>query len=386
MRHEEIRDAGVIAATPWREGCGWSRMCRGGRGPRVRRVGDAGHPARAVHDAITTMVYGTVRGAHRVLPRLAATIVTTAVPSARSIHDSQQGLRVVAAVNGLWGDRIAARAQTLAIPMSIRLDGRDLVPMAADVGAAVANPTPRLAVFVHGLCETTDHGSLEFRPGVSGGISHLRRTREERSRLHAAAGALQHRAARIGERPCPGAAPREDRRGVAAGGAGGGARRSLDGRAGRPQRLSLRRPRRFDLGATGPPTSSASVRRTWAHRSRRLRTWPAGRSLAGRNRFRSPRFLTARQAQGSKTCASEPSSTTTGTATILTSSSAIAVVRCRSFPTPTTTSSAPPSAEIQAGSPDGSWVISSSASRAPRAMADTAASRSRSTTATTSPA
>ena len=155
MRHEEIRDTGVIASDALAGGVRLVEDVHMAVAERVfRRVGDAGHPARAVHDAITTMVYGTVRGAHRVLPRVAATIVTTAVPSVRSIHHSPQGLAVVAAVNGLWGDRIAARAPTLAIPMSIRLDGSDLVPTAGDVGAAVAHPTSRLAVFVHGLCET----------------------------------------------------------------------------------------------------------------------------------------------------------------------------------------------------------------------------------------
>jgi len=167
MRHEEIRDTGQIASDALAGGVRLVEDVHMAVAERVfRRVGDAGHPARAVHDAITTMVYGTVRGAHRVLPRVAATIVTTAVPSARSIHDSPQGLPVLAAVNGLWGDRIAARAPTLAIPMSIRLDGRDLVPTAADVRVAVANSTPRLAVFVHGLCET-DRSWTRPRPDTA---------------------------------------------------------------------------------------------------------------------------------------------------------------------------------------------------------------------------
>ena len=87
MRHEEIRDAGVIASHALAGGVRLVEDVHMAVAERLfRRVGDAGHPARAVHDAITTMVYGTVRGAHRVLPRLAATIVTTVVPSARSIR------------------------------------------------------------------------------------------------------------------------------------------------------------------------------------------------------------------------------------------------------------------------------------------------------------
>jgi pimeloyl-ACP methyl ester carboxylesterase len=45
----------------------------------------------------------------------------------------------VAALNGVWGDRLAARRSALAADMRV---------------LAEPPPTPRLAVFVHGLCET----------------------------------------------------------------------------------------------------------------------------------------------------------------------------------------------------------------------------------------
>ena len=332
------------------------------------------------------MVYGTVRGAHRVLPRVAATIVTTAVPSARSIHDSPQGLPVVAAVNGLWGDRIAARAPTLAIPMSIRLDGSDLVPTAGDVRAAVANPTPRLAVFVHGLCETdrswmrpgpdpaSPAASATYAEGLRSDLGYTPLLVRYNTGLHVSENgrALALLLERIVE-----AWPLGVQEVVLVGHSMGGlvARSAchygdLDGSTWAPRVRHV-----VSLGTPhlGAPLEKATNVAGWA-----LARWPESVPFA--------RFLTARAAPGSKTCASEPSSTTTGKGTILTSSSATAVVRCRSCPTPTTTSSAPPSAGIQPVSPDGSWVISSSASRAPPAMADTAASRSRSTTATTSPA
>ena len=172
--------------------------------------------------------------------------------------------------------------------MSIRLDGRDLVPMAADVGAAVANPTPRLAVFVHGLCETDRSWIRSSSDPASPAAS---ATYGERLRSDLGYTPLLVRyntGLHVSENGrARGAAPREDRRGVAAGGAGGGLRRSLDGRGWSPAAPVTTETSTVRPGRHGSATSSASVRRTSAHRSRRRRTWPAGRSLAGRNRFRS---------------------------------------------------------------------------------------------------
>ena len=59
---------------------------------------------------------------------------------------------VLAAVNGLFGDLLARADNPLAIRMSLRQHGRALQPDRAALGAALAAPSGKLLVLVHGLC------------------------------------------------------------------------------------------------------------------------------------------------------------------------------------------------------------------------------------------
>jgi hypothetical protein len=110
---------------------------------------------------ITGFVYGAVRGTTRLVrgalsPALGALArVTPPAPL------SPPREAVIAALNGVWGDHLAATANSLAIPMSLRQAGRP-----------VASPLPdasrRIVVLVHGLCmndlqwsrRNHDHGAL----------------------------------------------------------------------------------------------------------------------------------------------------------------------------------------------------------------------------------
>ena len=116
-----------------------------------RAVGPAGLPAEALHRGIATLVYGAVglslRGAGAGLTRLGETGVGP------GLDDGPRGRFVRAAVNGLIGEELRRDHPRLAIEMAVRDGGRD-VPLTTDgIAAAFPDPTPRLVVFLHGLCE-----------------------------------------------------------------------------------------------------------------------------------------------------------------------------------------------------------------------------------------
>src|SRR5581483_5847116 len=55
-----------------------------------------------------------------------------------------------------WGDTLARRENGLALTMALRSGGRDVVLTRAGIRQAYPHATSRVAVFIHGLCETDD--------------------------------------------------------------------------------------------------------------------------------------------------------------------------------------------------------------------------------------
>lgn len=114
----------------------------------------AAHVA-TIHDGIAAPVYRSVRAATALLARGAGlALAQTRPPAAAALADSPRGAAVLGALNGLWGDRLEHDGGTLTPAMALRARGRD-VPLDRD-GLRAAHPgaTGRLAVFVHGWCET----------------------------------------------------------------------------------------------------------------------------------------------------------------------------------------------------------------------------------------
>jgi hypothetical protein len=133
---------------------------------RVHRVGDvvAGGPTAThrVHDVIARSVFGGVghglRGSARAL---------RAADRARlgpALEDSPAGRFLLAAVNGLIGDRLRDEAPELSFDAAVRHGGRD-VPLTTE-GLAGAFPAAgdALVVLVHGLCESEDSWRRASRP------------------------------------------------------------------------------------------------------------------------------------------------------------------------------------------------------------------------------
>ncbi len=109
----------------------------------------------AVHRGIAGAVYGGLGAGLRVTSRgLDKLAATGAGPR---LETGRQGRFVNAAVNGLIGDRLVKERPQLAIAMAVRHAGRDVAPDPAGLAAAFPEPTGRLVVFLHGLCENESY-------------------------------------------------------------------------------------------------------------------------------------------------------------------------------------------------------------------------------------
>ena len=115
--------------------------------------GPGAAPARVVHDAIAGSVYAGVAGGARVAGHVAA----RALP-ARSVAEHPRGAAVVAAVNGLIGDRLEEEGSALAHPIRISSS-----PGVADRVRTPQAVTGDVVVFVHGLMETEHSWALGGR-------------------------------------------------------------------------------------------------------------------------------------------------------------------------------------------------------------------------------
>jgi hypothetical protein len=119
--------------------------------------GPPAKPVRIVHDTVSTGVYGAVRVTMSgVATQGGAAVAAGRAKSAsyKPIADRPRGDVVVGAINGAWGDRLAAAHNRLALTMAVRHDGRDVPLRRADLAAAYPTATDDVAVWVPGLCET----------------------------------------------------------------------------------------------------------------------------------------------------------------------------------------------------------------------------------------
>jgi hypothetical protein len=115
-------------------------------------VGAASAGPRAAHDAIAGAVYAGVRAAGAALGAGLARGAHASGGPQISAHP--RGRLAQGALNGLWGDRLEASANALAVLMAVRAGGRDVATDSAGLAAAFGAATPHPVVFVHGLCET----------------------------------------------------------------------------------------------------------------------------------------------------------------------------------------------------------------------------------------
>jgi PGAP1-like protein len=126
--------------------------------------------AGAVH-GISSLVYATIRGVTRAVGSGIDAVLAQLSPLLGEMESSRARDAMLAALNGVLGDYLAATHNPLAFDMSLRHAGSVLEPATADLAARFAAPRDRLLVLVHGLClndlqwerDGHDHGAALAR-------------------------------------------------------------------------------------------------------------------------------------------------------------------------------------------------------------------------------
>ena len=124
---------------------------------------------------ITGLVYKTIRGVTRVVggsvEALLGLLAPALAPAEANATPSVEREAVIAALNGVLGDYLAATANPLATAMAFRREGRALTLETGALKASLPTAGPRLLLLLHGLCmndlqwqrEGHDHGAALAR-------------------------------------------------------------------------------------------------------------------------------------------------------------------------------------------------------------------------------
>jgi len=129
---------------------------------------------------ITGLVYRSIRGVTRLvggsvdalLGQLVSRLGPAAQPAA-AVPGASEREAVIAALNGVLGDHLAASGNPLAIPMTLRHEGRALALEAPALAQALPQARPRVLLLLHGLCmhpgqwrrNGQDHGAALAQEG-----------------------------------------------------------------------------------------------------------------------------------------------------------------------------------------------------------------------------
>jgi pimeloyl-ACP methyl ester carboxylesterase len=158
MRGAEIRSFGEIAAASVARPGVVARDVHRAVAARVfGMLGPLGAPVRVIHDGVSQASYRAVDAVLRAPVRRGAhTLARGASREAAALADSGPGSLLLGALNGMAGDRLARDHPDLAFELSVRSHGSDVSLDADGLAAAFPDASPKLAVFVHGLCETDE--------------------------------------------------------------------------------------------------------------------------------------------------------------------------------------------------------------------------------------
>ncbi len=123
---------------------------------RIARLPGTGTALDGRTGGITGLVYQSIRGVTKVVSgsvdALLALIAPALAADAPAAPPRREREAVVAALNGVLGDHLAASANPLAITMALRSEGRALVLERDALATRLPDARPTLVVLLHGLC------------------------------------------------------------------------------------------------------------------------------------------------------------------------------------------------------------------------------------------
>lgn len=169
-RTSDLRGAVQLAAEA---AAGVSRIAEGVHQSVWSVLGVPGGKTAQRTGGLTGLIYASVRGVAQLLGKGVDTLLATLRPLLDSADaappDSSQREAVLAALNGVMGDRLAASHNPLATPMTLRFDGAALDWQALPPGL---RPTGKVLLLVHGLCMNELQWQRHPAPPAAGAIGH----------------------------------------------------------------------------------------------------------------------------------------------------------------------------------------------------------------------
>lgn len=120
----------------------------------ARTPGPLGKYTQEPTRGITGLVYRSIQGTTRLVGSGIDALLGQLIPLLAQQPAASSGQReaVVAALNGVLGDHLAASGNPLALPMQLRRDGQPLELTSKGLAAGIPAPTGKILLLVHGLC------------------------------------------------------------------------------------------------------------------------------------------------------------------------------------------------------------------------------------------
>lgn len=120
----------------------------------VRTPGIVGEHTREPTKGITGMVYRTIHGTTRLVGSGIEALLGQLTPllDRKPAASSNAREALLAALNGVLGDHLAASGNPLAIPMRLRRHGQPLTLTAQGLAESIPQASGKILVLVHGLC------------------------------------------------------------------------------------------------------------------------------------------------------------------------------------------------------------------------------------------
>ncbi len=115
-------------------------------------TGIVGKPPKGRTRGVTGLVYRAVRGGTRWVGRGSDAVLRVFTRVSDTTATTPQRDALLAVLNGVWGDHLAATHNALAITMALRVDGHALTLTREALASQLPQASGKIIVLVHGLC------------------------------------------------------------------------------------------------------------------------------------------------------------------------------------------------------------------------------------------